>query len=99
MLQVVARIISVVFHPLAVIMAFAMFYITNLYDHEMALLVMWLIGLIAVLPIVVYNSIQLFRGKISNFDLSNQQQRNKVVSFTDFDFGIACFKCYLDEHS
>ena len=77
MLQVVARIISVVFHPLAVIMAFAMFYITNLYDHEMALLVMWLIGLIAVLPIVVYNSIQLLRGKISNFDLSNQQQRNK----------------------
>ena len=77
MLQVIARIISVVFHPLAVIMAFAMFYITNLYDYEMALLVMWLIGLIAVLPIVVYNSIQLLRGKISNFDLSNQQQRNK----------------------
>jgi membrane-associated phospholipid phosphatase len=77
MLQVIARIISVVFHPLAVIMAFAMFYITNLYDYEMALIVMWLIGLIAVLPIVVYNSIQLLRGKISNFDLSNQQQRNK----------------------
>lgn len=77
MLQIIARIISIVFHPLAVIMAFAMFYITVIYDNEMALLVMSLIGYIAVLPIVIYNSVQLLRGKISNFDLSNQQERNK----------------------
>ena len=77
MLQVIARIISVVFHPLAVIMAFAMIYITTIYDYEMAILVMSLFGFIAVLPIVIYNSIQLVRGKISNFDLSNQQERNK----------------------
>ena len=77
MFQVIARIISVVFHPLAVIMAFAMIYITTIYDYEMAILVMSLFGFIAVLPIVIYNSIQLVRGKISNFDLSNQQERNK----------------------
>ncbi len=77
MLQIIARIISVVFHPLAVIMAFAMLYISTIYDDEMALLVMSLIGFIAVLPIVIYNSIQLLRGKISNFDLSDQKQRNK----------------------
>jgi membrane-associated phospholipid phosphatase len=77
MLQVIARIISVVFHPLAVIMAFAMVYITTIYDNEMALLVMSLFGYIAVLPIVIYNSVQLLRGKISNFDLSNQHERNK----------------------
>ena len=58
MLQVIARIISVVFHPLAVIMAFAMIYITTIYDHEMAILVMSLFGFIAVLPIVIYNSKQ-----------------------------------------
>lgn len=78
MLQIIARIISIVFHPLAVIMAFALLYITTIYDDEMALLVMSLIGYIAVLPIVIYNSIQLLRGKISNFDLSNQQERNKT---------------------
>jgi membrane-associated phospholipid phosphatase len=77
MLQIIARLISVVFHPLAVIMAFAMLYISTIYDDEMALLVMSLIGFIAVLPIVIYNSIQLLRGKISNFDLSDQKQRNK----------------------
>lgn len=77
MLQIIARIISVVFHPLAVIMAFAMLYISTIYDDEMALLVMSLIGFIAVLPIVIYNSIQLLRGNISNFDLSDQKQRNK----------------------
>jgi hypothetical protein len=77
MLQIIARIISVVFHPLAVIMAFAMVYITTIYDNEMALLVMSLFGYIAVLPIVIYNSVQLLRGKISNFDLSNQHERNK----------------------
>lgn len=55
-----------------------MFYITTIYDKEMALLVMSLIGYIAVLPIVIYNSVQLLRGKISNFDLSNQQERNKA---------------------
>jgi membrane-associated phospholipid phosphatase len=78
MLQIIARIISVVFHPLAVIMAFAMVYITTIYDNEMALLVMSLFGYIAVLPIVIYNSVQLLRGKISNFDLSNQHERNKT---------------------
>ena len=78
MLQIIARIISIVFHPLAVIMAFALLYITTIYDDEMALLVMSLIGYIAVLPIVIYNSVQLLRGKISNFDLSNQQERNKT---------------------
>lgn len=78
MLQIIARIISIVFHPLAVIMAFALLYITTIYDCEMALLVMSLIGYIAVLPIVIYNSVQLLRGKISNFDLSNQQERNKT---------------------
>ena len=77
MLQVIARLISIVFHPLVVIMAFAMFYITSIYDNEMALLVMSLIGFIVVLPIVIFNSIQLLRGKISNFDLSDQKQRNK----------------------
>jgi membrane-associated phospholipid phosphatase len=78
MIQIIARLISIIFHPLVVIMAFAMFYITTIYDNEMALLVMSLIGYIAVLPIVIYNSIQLLRGKISNFDLSNQQERNKT---------------------
>lgn len=78
MLQIIARTISVVFHPLVVIMVFSMCYITFMYDYEMALLVMKLIGAITVFPIVVYNSVQLVRGKISNFDVSNQQQRSKT---------------------
>lgn len=77
MLQISARLLSVIFHPLAVIMAFSYWYIATFYNENLALLVMKMFGYIVVFPIVIFNSIQLLRGKISNFDLSNQQERNK----------------------
>jgi membrane-associated phospholipid phosphatase len=77
MLKIFARIISIVFHPLLIISGFSFFYIQTLFGTEIAKSVLILFSLIAVIPIVVYNSIQLYRGKISNFDLSNNQERNK----------------------
>ncbi len=77
MLKIFARIVSIFFHPLLVISGFSFFYIQALFGTEIAKSVLILISLIAVIPIVVYNSIQLYRGKISNFDLSNNQERSK----------------------
>ncbi|MFM7015282.1 MAG: hypothetical protein ACKOX3_03040 [Bacteroidota bacterium] len=78
MVKVIARIISILFHPLVVIIAFSAIYIKEMYGAELANMVMWLIGIIAIIPIVIYNSVQLVRGKITNFDLSNQVERNKT---------------------
>jgi membrane-associated phospholipid phosphatase len=77
MLKIFARIVSIVFHPLLIISIFSFTYIREIYGYEIAKSVLILISLTAIIPIIVFNSIQLFRGKISNFDLSNNQERSK----------------------
>lgn len=78
MIKIFARLISIIFHPLVIISLFCAIYIPKVYGQEVADLVMLLIGAIGILPIVLFNSIQLIRGKISNFDLSNHVERNKT---------------------
>jgi membrane-associated phospholipid phosphatase len=76
MQKIIARFISIVFHPLITITIFTFLFIKNVYGLDVAKTVLYLIGIVAVLPIVTFSSIQLFRGKISNFDLSNSAERN-----------------------
>ena len=88
MSQFSARLVSIVFHPLLVVTIFVFGYIQALYGIEVAKKILLLITFVAVLPIVLYNSIQLIRGKISNFDLSNRDERNKTYPYLMLLLGL-----------
>lgn len=74
-IQYIARIFSVVGHPLLTISVLVLFLTHRLLPYQQA---NWISGIIifgVTIPITVYNLIKMSKGKFANFDVSNQQER------------------------
>jgi hypothetical protein len=76
-----ARLASVLGHPLLTMPVFTTLLAFNLFERDKAMWISLLIIVVIVLPVTIRNYIKTKRKEYTNFDISNQQQRQSFYPF------------------
>ncbi|HEX3007831.1 MAG TPA: phosphatase PAP2 family protein [Bacteroidales bacterium] len=77
----VARLVSLLGHPFLTIPLYTLIITFNIYDIRKALFVSAIILVGFFVPLIVWNLVRTKKGIYTNFDVSNQQQRNSMYLF------------------
>lgn len=81
MRQKIAKIISVLGHPLLTIPVYTIIITFSVYDYSKAFFVSFIIVGCIFLPITFWNYFQTKRGRYTNFDVSVQKDRDSMYLF------------------
>lgn len=83
-----AKLISVLGHPLLTLAAFTLLISFRMYNASTAIVISVLMIGFLVVPVTIRNYVKFRRGEYTNFDVSDQTQRHSF-----YKFGIALLAC------
>lgn len=99
MIQKVAKVISILGHPFLTIPIYTLAITFSVYDIKDALFISFIIVGCFFVPVILWNYINTKRGKYTNFDVSDQKERNSLYVFVIPILTAVLFIFYLTHQS
>ena len=99
MIQKVAKVISILGHPFLTIPIYTLAITFGICEIKDAIFISFMVVGCFFVPVILWNYINTKRGKYTNFDVSNQKERNSLYVFAIHILTAILFVFYLSHQS
>ncbi|MFD2033499.1 hypothetical protein ACFSKL_01795 [Belliella marina] len=91
----IAKIISIIGHPLMIGTLYVIFISFHDLERQTAIIISATILSLVTIPIILHNFMKMKKGKYSNFDVSNQEERRSFYPFSILLFCVCLILFYI----